>query len=189
MSKTKTNEVVTPEFIVNFPRLFDKGTKGPDEGKYSIMMMFSMQTDISAIKNVVQEAAKEKWGGNIPADLRTPWKNGNTTNLEEAKDKILIRSWSKHKPGVIDSEGNEIEAFDKDNIYSGSIGKAIIRAYAYDKNIEKSIFQPGVVLMLEHYMFVKDGKKLSTGGKSSARAAFGFEEKKETQTNNDDLFS
>jgi len=157
------NKIVTPEFRVSFPALFEpKGFEGQDP-KYKVNMLFSKSTDLSSLKKLANDAILEKWPTKEkrPTNIRTPFRDGDKDKADQDgyQDCIFVAATSKMKPGVVDSELNPI--LDAEEMYAGCYARASITAYAYDK-----MGNVGVAFGLQHVQKVKDGEPFSGRGKA-----------------------
>ncbi len=141
-----------------------------DVKKYSASLIIpkSDKSTIAKIEAAVKAAAeqgKAKWGGKIPAKLKTPLRDGDE---ERPDDEAYANSWflnsnAKTKPGIVDSNAQPI--MNQDEVYSGCFIRASITFYPFDTNGNK-----GVACGLNHIMKVKDGEPL--GGRSTAESDF-----------------
>ena len=169
MSKTK---VITG--LVRFSYLTVFEPKSVEEGgpkKYSVSLLIP-KTDKKTIKAIEAaiEAAKEegkaKLGGKIPANLKTPLRDGDEDRPEDEvyAGCMFVNANSPRKPGIVDEDVNEI--IDRDEIYSGAYGRASINFYAYNVGASK-----GIACGLNNIQKLKDGERL--GGGTSAEEDFG----------------
>ena len=67
---------------------------------------------IAKLKKLAEEVAKEKWPKGIPADMRSPFRNGNekADKYGGFKDTIAVTANSNFRPGVVNEkvEFNEV---------------------------------------------------------------------------------
>lgn len=108
MAKEAVKIVMTPEFRVAFPSVFEprdpmKGSVG--EPKYELVAIFPVGTDLSALKAIAKEAAQAKFGDKLPGlTLRNPFRNGSERAADYegfVKDSFFITIKSKFKPGLV----------------------------------------------------------------------------------------
>ncbi len=85
----------------------------------------------AALEEVKQAAMKDKWGGKMPSNLRTPLKDGDVERPDDAvyEGHYFINATAKTRPLVLDYDKQEI--IDLSEVYSGCYGKAVINFYAY----------------------------------------------------------
>lgn len=151
-----TDKVITPEFRVSFPNVFRpakpmEGSNG--EPKYTLTMLFPKDADLSKLKAAAKEAATEKWGADQakwPKNLRLPFRDQGEKEFEgyEAGG-IFITATSKQKPGLVDSQVQDI--IEESGFYAGCYAKASVRAFAYDTAGNRGIaFGLGNVQMTRH---------------------------------------
>jgi len=154
------------------------------EKKYSVSLIVpkSDKQTIARI-NAAIAAAKEqgrntKFGGKIPANLKTPLRDGDIDRPDDEAyaNSYFINASCKTKPGIVDKNTQPI--LNPDEVYSGCYGRASITFYPFDKAGNR-----GIACGLNHLQKLKDGEHL--GGRSTAEADFSddftFEE-------DDDLF-
>lgn len=130
----KKKNPVTPEGRVSYPCLFQPRAFGGDENKpkkYSVVLLFPKSVDLSAFEKLVEEAAKAKWGKDVPKKLKRPICDGNQEEGDEYQDTNFIRLSSNedHPPKVV---GPDKKPLDPKDLYPGCWGRASIRAYAWE---------------------------------------------------------
>jgi len=159
-------KIVTKEFRVSFPHVFKpSGFEGQDP-KYSITMLFDKSTDISDLKALATQVAKEKWPKGIPSSMRKPFRDGDEEkpDTDGYANTIFVRASSKTKPGVVDTDLQPI--LDENDFYGGCYARAEITCFAYDFAGNK-----GVSFGLNHVQKLRDGDSFS--GRGTAEQAFG----------------
>lgn len=169
MSATKviTTKVRFSYVHVFEPQAIDEGS--PKKYSVSIIIPKSDKKLLAKIKTAIDnaaEAGKVKLGGKIPANLKTPLRDGD---LEREDDPIyencmFIGATSQSKPGVVDKDLNPI--IDRDEFYSGCYGRASINFYAFNASGNK-----GIAAGLNNLQKLEDGERLSGG--STAEEDFG----------------
>jgi len=159
-------KVQTPRFRVAFANVFKPKENLQGDPKYGLVMLFDKDTDISELRELANEVAKEKWSKGIPNDLRSPFRDGNGKAEKYAgfKDTIAVTANSNFKPGLVDQDVEDI--INQEDFYSGCYARATINAYAYDKLGNK-----GVSFSIENIQKLDDGEYL--GGKSDPKDDFG----------------
>lgn len=147
-----------------------------DEGqdpKYSVCILIDKKDKetLSKIKKAIEaakEAGKAKFGGKIPANLKTPLRDGDEeyedgNRGEEFQGCYFINASSKTKPGIIDKNKETIT--DSDALYSGCYGRVSINFYAFNTAGNK-----GIAAGLNNIQKVAEGDFL--GGRSRAEDEF-----------------
>lgn len=155
--------------VVFVPKEDDDGKK-----KYSVCLLVP-KTDKKAIALLEEkiEAAKQlgkttKWNGKIPANLRTPLRDGDDEkpDKEEYQGMMFFNASNTHKPQVqvIDMElGSRCDATpDSDDFYAGCYGVAVVNFFPYDTKGGK-----GVAASLQLVAKTRDGERFSGGGISA----------------------
>lgn len=148
------------------PRLDEAGK--PD--KYSICVIIPKE-DKQTVKLVQDaiEAAKQvgktsKWGGKIPANCKSPLRDGDIDREDDEAFSgcYFINASSKNKPGVrVLENGLVTEALDQEDFYSGCYGAITLNFFAYENSGNK-----GIGAGLNNVIKTEDGERLS-GGRSA----------------------
>lgn len=170
----KTGKLMSPNFRVAWPHVFDFDPFELESGKqkYTMEMLFEMDKiekdeaqrklfdDLTAaIKGVV----KEEWGDDIPKNLHIPLKDGTERGYEGNIKCCKVKS--KEKPGIVDSDVKDI--IDRNDFYAGCYARATINIFTYNyKNANM-----GVGIGLNHIQKISDGEPL-TGGRTKAANDF-----------------
>jgi hypothetical protein len=146
-------KVLTIEFRLSFPNLFEP--KADDKGvmKYGCAMLFPKSADLSALKAAASAAGEKKWGADRtkwPKPLRTPFRDGNEKEYDGYKDHIYVGCSSSTKPGMVDHAVKPIT--DPSVLYAGCYCRATVAAYGYDKNGNK-----GIAFSLHNVQKLRDG--------------------------------
>ena len=150
-----TEKVLTPEFRVSFPAVFvPRSPMDGAEPKYSVVMLFPKNADLSGLKKIAKAAITEKWGDKPPKELRNPFRDGDTKELEGYAGMIFITASSKNKPGLVDASRQPI--ISADEFYAGCYARATVNAYAYNKN-----GNAGVSFGLQNIQKLRDGEPFS----------------------------
>ena len=139
-----------------------------DETKSRYQITIALPKDDPFWKDVaaqIKVAAKEKWAGKIPANLKRPVKDGDANvdddgviKYEEHEGCYTLQTSSKRKPDVADAALNPI--VEADALYSGAWYRAAVRAYAWTHPTGGK----GVSFSLETVQKVKDDDPLGGGG-------------------------
>lgn len=154
--------VRTPEFRLAFPHLFvpHKANATADE-KFSVCALFAPGTNLDEMAAAVNQAAFDKWGNDLPANLKTPWRRGES-KLDKKGNRmvgfddgvIFITASTKQRPGVVDENVQGI--MDQGVIYGGCYCHATVNAFTYD--VSGNI---GVSFGLNNIQKLRDGDPFS----------------------------
>jgi len=187
MTTTATTEASTTKVVtglVRFSYLHIWEPSAAQEGqdkKYSASLIIpkSDKATLSAINAAIaaaKEQGKAKFGGKIPANLKTPLRDGDVERPEDEAyaDSYFINATAKTKPGIVDKNASPV--LNQDDVYSGCFGRASVTFYAFNTSGNK-----GIACGLNHLMKTKDGEPL--GGRSTAESDFA-----EVLGEDDDLF-
>lgn len=150
---------------INHVHLFEKFGKGKNDAVFSVMVMVpkSDKATIEAIRAAEAEAAEEgkaKFGGKVPKNLKSIWKDGDDDADEYPEQEGHIFAWVTKKgmgkdiaPPVLDVDGTRMD--DPEEIYSGCYAQVSMDAFAYNTEGNK-----GVTFGLRAVRKVSDGERL-----------------------------
>jgi len=150
-----------------------------DGGKprFSVILGFDdtamKTTQYQDLRSAVVAAATDKFGAVKAADpafmrsIRLPFRNASEKEYSGFENfTVYINPWSpgdKKAPGVVDINGQDITV--PGDVWSGQLGRATVRAFAYDNSGNK-----GVSFALEHVQIVKADMPRIDGRRSAAKA-------------------
>ena len=181
--------VITPEFRVSYPYVFEPRTKD-GEGKtlqkpeYAVQMIFRVGPNaqgqipegekvvsLKGMQDAAMAAAVEKWGpdqAKWPKPFRIPFRMGDEEGMADkdgyGKGVVFVGAKSDYQPGVIDQ--NKADVLDKRLVYPGCYMRAQVCAYPW-----MYMGKSGVSFGLRHLQIVRDGEPL--GNRTRAEDAFG----------------
>ena len=137
-------KVITGKVRFSYANVWEPKSINGSDPKYSVSLIIpkSDKTTLKKIKEAIEYAKKEgvaKLGGKIPANLKTPLRDGDVDRPEDEAyaDSYFINANSNTKPGIVDKDVQPI--FDQSEFYSGCYGRASIVFYAYNANGNKGI--------------------------------------------------
>ena len=149
--------MITPEFRVSFPAIF-KPSEYNGKEKFGLTMLFSKGTDISKLKKLCVDTAKEKWGEKLPKPLKFPFRDGNEKDLDKFpsfEDTTFCQAQTLYQPGLVDEKLQPI--IDESEFYPGCYARASISAFAWEFQGKK-----GVSINLLNVQKMRDGEKLGS---------------------------
>lgn len=165
-TKVVTGKVRFSYLHVWEPTAIEEGQKK----KYSVSLIIpkSDKATLAKITKAIEaakEAGKVKLGGKIPANLKTPLRDGD---MERPDDEayagcFFLNANCETKPGVVDKNLNPVMS--QDEVYSGCYGRASVTFYAFNTSGNK-----GIACGLNNIMKLEDGESL--GGRSTAESDF-----------------
>lgn len=171
MSKSNTEivKIMTPEFRVSFPAVFEPAGMLNQEKKYSVTMLFDKKSaDLTAIKAAIRAAVEAKFPDPTkrPKGLKNPLRDGDTDkpDTDGYAGCFFATARSKTRPGLIDAKKVEIIA--PEEFYAGCYARATVTVYYYDQAGNK-----GVGLGLQNIQKLRDGEPFS--GRSRPEDDFG----------------
>lgn len=116
--------VLTPEFRVSFPRIF----QADENGKFGLAMIFDPDVDFSVLEKVIEAKKKETWPKGAPKSYMHPILDGANSDREEHKGKFYINGKAgKYRPGLVDAQREPI--VDEAEFYPGCWARAVVTVY------------------------------------------------------------
>ena len=169
MTETQPNIVVTPEFQMLWPNLFEPRAvkiKGKETGepKYGLSMLLD-PAEIGDLKAAAKMVALAKWPGRTLSELKFPFSDGDkleADQTEKGRDgkfysgKVVLKASSKFKPVVVDTHRKDI--IDHSRLYSGAYGYAELNFVAYDGVGQNP---DGVTAYVNFVMKSRDGDRIA----------------------------
>lgn len=176
---SKNTKVVVPGRF-SFVNVWEPKSINGSDPKYSISLIIpkSDKKTVAAIQKAIEAAKQDgmaKFGGKIPANLKTPLRDGDIDRPDDPnyEDCYFINTNSKDAPQIVDAKIQPI--LDRSEVYSGCYGKVSINFYPFNTNGNR-----GIAAGLGNVQKLRDGEPL--GGKSRAEDDF------EIETDGDDDF-
>ena len=167
----KSTKVVTGEVRLSYAHIWKPVaiSEGQDP-KYSVCLLIpkSDKTTLGKIKKAI-EAAKQagasKWGGKIPANLKTPLRDGDEERADQPEfaGHYFMNANSKMAPGIVDRNVEPI--LDSTEVYSGCYARVSVNFYPYNHAGNK-----GIGCGLNNIQKLRDGDYL--GGRSKPEDDF-----------------
>ena len=152
-------EIITPEFRVSYPNLFEPRGFDGSKPKYSVVMLFDKTTDISELKKLAQEVVLEKYpDGNVPKGLHNPFRDGDEEkgHIDGYSNVIFVRAATERRPHVYDRNLKDI--MDTEDIYAGCYARAKVNPYWFDAKVKK-----GITFGLISIQKTRDGDRFGSG--------------------------
>jgi hypothetical protein len=173
MAEQARIKILTPKARLSFPNLFR--ARAVEEGKeptFSCTLLFSPEAqqtpEFAAMKAAAASVVTAKWGQNVPANLRSPFRKAEEKADKEGYEPgwVFINCSSKQRPGVVQNTPTGLQkVIDENEVYPGCWVIASLGPYAYDQKGNK-----GVSFGLNNVLKVGDGDAL--GGRSRAEDDF-----------------
>lgn len=167
-------KVITGKVRMSYANVFEPKSINGSDPKYSVSLIIPKddKATIEKINAAIELAKKEgitKLGGKIPANLRTPLRDGDIDRPDDDSyaNSYFVNANSTIKPGIVDENLQQI--IDTTEFYSGCYGRASIVFYAYNANGNK-----GIACGLQNLQKLEDGEPL--GGRSRAEDDFGTDD-------------
>lgn len=169
-AKRTGTKVTTGKVRLSYAHLFEPHAIEGNEAKYSVSVIIpkSDTETLKAIKEAVNEAkeqGKGKFGGKIPANLKTPLRDGDAERPDDEayKNCYFLNASSKNKPGIVDANVQPI--LDATEVYSGCYARLTLNMYPFSASGNK-----GIAAGLGNVQKLEDGEPL--GGFTRAEDDF-----------------
>lgn len=181
MAEINSTKVVTGKVRFSFVNVFEARAFGEGQTpKYSVMLLIPKSDvgTIARIKKAIDAAAQKglstKFGGKLPAILKTTLKDADKDMDQDGEifaDKwdytanhYIINVSTQVQPQIVDANLNPI--INPTEFYSGCYGRASINFFAYNNNGNK-----GISAGLNNLQKLEDGEPL--GSFTTAEQDFG----------------
>jgi len=176
-------KVITGKVRLSYTHVFEPQSIDGGDEKYStaILIPKSDKETLRKIKAAVdasKELGKSKWGGKVPANCKTPLRDGDEERPDDEAyaGHYFLNATSKNKPGVAkpigkgsDGKTKFAEITDTTEVYSGCFAKVSLNFYPFDAKGNR-----GVAAGLNNVVKIQDGDFL--GGRSNLNDDFANEE-------------
>ncbi|OIJ17078.1 hypothetical protein BKP37_00625 [Anaerobacillus alkalilacustris] len=178
-----TTKVITGKVRLSYVHVFEPNSIDGGDEKYSCAILIP-KTDketlrkIKAATDAAKELGKGKWGGKIPANCKTPLRDGDEERPDDEAyaGHYFLNATSKNKPGVAkpigkgaDGKTKFQEITDTTEVYSGCYAKVSLNLYPFDAKGNR-----GIAAGLNNVVKVQDGEFL--GGRASVNDEFADED-------------
>jgi len=176
-TKPKASRLHSPEGIACFTQVFTPKARTNKKGepvgdpKYSLVLCFDEDADLSELKEACKKAGTERFGPDFAAGVKKGKYNWPFRDNEEYEENgfpftepgTFVSFKSSDRPGIVDENADPI--MDKSEFYSGVKCRVSCKAFAYDNESK------GVALGLINIQKLDDGERLA--GNPSAEDDFG----------------
>lgn len=148
------------------PKKNDDGTPS----KYGVCIIIPKEDTetVNLVKEAIDAAKQrgklEKWGGKIPANVKSCLRDGDIDREDDEAFAgcYFLNAGSRNKPGVkVLEDGVVSDALDEEDFYSGCYGAVTLDFFPYESSGNK-----GVGAGLNNVIKTRDGDRLS-GGRSA----------------------
>lgn len=167
------DKIVTGEVRLSFVNVFEPKADMNGKLKYSVQILVPKTPDgsktmkaVKAMEAQAKEEGKPKWGGRIPANLKSVLHDGDTeADLDQYPEReghwyFSANANPGYAPTVVDRNRQPI--LDPAELYSGCYGRVAIQAFPFNADGGKA---KGVSMSLVALQKTRDGEPLSGGGK------------------------
>lgn len=179
----QATKVITGKVRLSYTHVFEPQSIDGGDEKYSTAILIPKSDKetfrkIKAAVDAAKELGKSKWGGKIPANCKTPLRDGDEERPDDEAyaGHYFLNASSKNKPGIAKPIGKDgggktkfAEITDSTEVYSGCYAKVSLNFYPFDAKGNR-----GVAAGLNNIVKVQDGDFL--GGRSSLNDDFGDED-------------
>lgn len=172
--KKPNGQLILANVRLSYANLFEPKAINDGDPKYSVALIIDKNdTDTVSLIEKEIEAQKaigkaSKWGGKMPAKLKTPLRDGDEDRPEDEayQGRVFINANSEAKPQVVTQFKTPAT---EEDVYSGCYALVSVRFYPFDSNGNR-----GIACRLGNVMKLRDGTKLS-GGTSAEEDFEGIE--------------
>ena len=152
-------KVITGSVKLNYVNIKEARTSNiSSEPKYSTTILIPKESNtMDKIYEAIYNATKnglETWGGQVPDNLITCLKDGDTINRKEYENSFYINATSKYRPQIVDKD---LKILNPDELYNGCLARASINFYPYN---HKDSGNCGISCELLNLQKLKDGEKI-----------------------------
>ncbi|MFD1954269.1 DUF2815 family protein [Paenibacillus thailandensis] len=179
----QATKVITGKVRLSYAHIFEPQSIDGGEEKYSTAILIPKSDKetlrkIQAAVNAAKELGKSKWGGKIPANCKTPLRDGDEERPDDEAyaGHYFLNATSNYKPGIAkpigkgpDGKTKFQEITDTTEVYSGCYARVSLNFYPFDAKGNR-----GVAAGLNNVVKVQDGDFL--GGRSSVNDDFANED-------------
>lgn len=179
----QSTKVITGKVRLSYCNVFEPQSIDGGDEKYSTAILIPKSDKetlrkIKAATEAAKELGKSKWGGKIPANCKTPLRDGDEERPDDEAyaGHYFLNASSKNKPGIAkpigkgtDGKTKFQEITDTTEVYSGCYAKVSLNFYPFDAKGNR-----GVAAGLNNIVKVQDGDFL--GGRSSVNDDFADED-------------
>lgn len=149
-------KVITGSVILNYVNVKEaKANLLSLEPKFSVVILIPKESEtINKVYEGIYNATKnglDLWGGQVPQDLITCLKDGDSTSKEEYKNHFYINATSKYRPQIVDKD---LKLLNPDKLYNGCVARVSISFYPYNHKESKN---KGISCELLNIQKLQDG--------------------------------
>lgn len=191
----QNTKVITGKVRLSYAHIFTPQSIDGGDEKYSTAILIPKEDKetlrkIKAATDAAKELGKSKWGGKVPANCKTPLRDGDE---ERPDDEVyaghyFLNATSKTKPGIAKPIGQGAdgkmkfqEITDSTEVYSGCYVKVSLNFYPFDAKGNR-----GVAAGLNNIVKIQDGDFL--GGRASVQEEFADTDFDDNDYGDDDDF-
>ena len=181
---TPSGSILTPRgrgwFVAIAKKFKKRDAKPDDDGAYIMTLVLPPNADISTIKEAVKKKAQEKWGADMPGNLKLPYKKCKDVFNDKGYKKYppeldecyqLTANTYKQQPGIADAKGNNIGVLlqgENNDERQQRIEKECYSGRHYRMTVQPSVFNNesrGVKLYLQNIQLLDYGDVI--GGRTA----------------------
>lgn len=149
-------KVITGSVILNYVNVKEaRANLLSSEPKFSLVILIPKESEtINKVYEGIYNATKnglDLWGGQVPQDLITCLKDGDSTSKEEYKNHFYINATSKYRPQIVDKD---LKLLSADELYNGCVARVSISFYPYNHKESKN---KGISCELLNIQKLQDG--------------------------------
>jgi len=178
----RSEKLKTPEARASFAYVFEPRqpkdkTKKP---KRCLTFLFDEDADLGPMKRAAEKAVRQRWGDNIPKNLRSPFRKGEEKKHLEGYEEgmTFVYSSTYDQIQVVDRRGHALKP---EEFWAGCYCKAMVNAYTYDGEEGP----PGVTFGLISVIKMREGERFDGRESSDVNEDFADELDEDAWTGDD----
>lgn len=162
--KTNSGTIITPRGRMWFCSIHEKRKnkfKGEDDpGSYSVTIVFPKEVDLSVLRAAAKECAVNKFGANLPKNLKSPFRKCSEVFSEKGDEKYppemaewvqITAKQNDQMPGIVDrnnvplnqlregESAEDVKARLNSECYSGRWARVSLSFWAFDISGSKGV--------------------------------------------------
>lgn len=139
-----TDKIITPQFHISYPFLFEPRADDRGELFYSCALVFPPGTDLSKLEAAAMAVGKEKWGNKFQPGPSFHWPfRTDAAAKGYPEGSTFFSAKTKTKPGVVSRfagpDGKPQAITDPAEVYAGALFRASIRFYTFESDKKKGV--------------------------------------------------
>lgn len=137
MKEEKFEKVLTPPFRMSYPHLFEKYSMDGKSPKYQLAMLFPKRANLGDLFNLYQKAVVEKFGNQVPNNLKNPFLDGDKQNGDSSKGCWVLRTMTSREVNIIDHK--KVDVISPKYVIPGYWARATVNCFYWSKRSDQGV--------------------------------------------------